>query len=110
MSASATILIVDDNEPTRYTLRRMLQVHGYSVNEAASGSETLREADKKPDLIILDVHLPDANGYDLCRKLKAQPRTSAIPVLHLSATFQDSESRSTGLEQGADGYLTYPVE
>src|SRR5262245_1534498 len=100
MNAPTRILIVDDNEPTRYALRRMLEVHGYAVHQAATGVETLREAETKPDLIILDVHLPDANGYDLCRRLKAAPRTAAIPVLHLSATFSDSESRSEGLEHG----------
>jgi PAS domain S-box-containing protein len=110
MKVATTVLVVDDNEPTRYALCRMLQVHGYSVEQAATGAETLREAEKKPDLIILDIHLPDANGYDICRKLKAAPRTASIPVLHLSATFADSESRSAGLEHGADGYLTYPVE
>jgi PAS domain S-box-containing protein len=110
MNSSSTILVVDDNEPARYALRRMLQLHGYTVHEAATGAETLRAAEKNPDLIILDVHLPDLNGYEVCRRLKAAPKTSSIPVLHLSATFADSESRSEGLEQGADGYLTYPVE
>jgi PAS domain S-box-containing protein len=110
MMPTTKILLVDDNEPTRYALARMLSVRGYAVHEAASGSETLRLAAEKPDLIILDIHLPDASGYDVCRKLKGDPATASIPVLHLSATYADSESRAEGLEGGADGYLVYPVE
>lgn len=110
MSNTTRILVVDDTEPTRYALRRMLEVQGYAVDEARTGAETLLKAEATPDLIILDVRLPDANGYDICRQIKSGPRTSGIPVLHLSATFADSESRSEGLERGADGYLTYPVE
>jgi PAS domain S-box-containing protein len=110
MKTATRILIVDDNEPTRYALCRMLQIQGYEVEQAGSGAQALREAEKKPDLIILDVRLPDTNGYELCRQLKTSPHTAAIPVMHLSATFQDSESRAVGLEHGADGYLTYPVE
>ncbi len=110
MKTATRILIVDDNEPTRYTLSRMLQVQGYEVEQAASGARSPAQAEKKPDLIILDVRLPDASGYEVCRQLKTSPHTAAIPVMHLSATFQDSESRAVGLEHGADGYLTYPVE
>lgn len=110
MNGSTTILVVDDNEPSRYTLRRMLQSQGYSVLEAATGAETFVAAQQNPDLIILDVRLPDLNGYEVCRRLKSAPATASIPVLHLSATFADSESRAEGLEKGADGYLTYPVE
>src|ERR1700683_3805292 len=83
MHPSTTILVVDDNEPARYALRRMLQIHGYVVEEAATGAETLRAAEKRPDLIILDIRLPDLNGYEVCRRLKASPRTALIPVLHL---------------------------
>jgi PAS domain S-box-containing protein len=110
MDAPLTILVVDDTEATRYTLTRILRAEGFVVHEAATGEDALREAKLRPDLVILDVRLPDANGYDICRRLKADSKTAGIPVLHLSATFADSESRSEGLEQGADGYLTYPVE
>jgi DNA-binding response OmpR family regulator len=110
MNVDTTILVVDDTEATRYTLSRMLRSEGYVVHEASTGAAALHEAKSRPDLIILDVRLPDANGYDVCRQIKSDPATAAIPVLHLSATFADSDSRSAGLEQGADGYLTYPVE
>jgi PAS domain S-box-containing protein len=106
----ATIVVVDDKEGTRYTLARLLRKAGYVVREAATGEEALRLAAEKPDLIVLDIKLPDINGLEVCRRVKADPATTAVLVLHLSATFADSDSRSLGLEGGADGYLTYPVE
>ncbi len=105
-----TILLVDDKDWTRYTVSRLLQSERYVVREAPTGADALKLAAQKPDLIILDVNLPDLDGYEVCRRIKSDPATASIPVLHLSATFVESESRSTGLEGGADGYLTYPVE
>jgi PAS domain S-box-containing protein len=105
-----TILVVDDNAGSRYTIVRMLQKAHYDVTEAATGTDALRLAAAKPDLVILDVGLPDLSGYDVCQKIRANPATSLIPVLHLSASFAETENRVRGLEGGADGYLTYPVE
>jgi signal transduction histidine kinase len=103
-----TILAVDDNDAIRYSLSRALQGGGYRVIEARNGTETLRLADETLDLITLDVHLPDMDGFEVCRRLKANPRTAHIPVLHISATMTDSENRARGLE-AADGYLAEPV-
>ena len=105
-----TILVVDDVEGSRYTLARMLKKARYEVREAATGGDALRLAMQGPDLIILDINLPDVNGREVCRRLKADPATASIPVLHLSASFVESENRAEGLESGADGYLTYPIE
>ncbi len=93
----ATILVVDDKEASRYTVARLLRKQGYEVREAASGEEALRLAAGRPDLVILDVKMPDMSGYEVCRRLKADPATASMPVLHLSATFADSDSRSLGL-------------
>jgi signal transduction histidine kinase len=103
-----TILAVDDNDAIRYSLSRALQGGGYRVIEAGNGTEALRLADETLDLITLDVHLPDMDGFEVCRRLKADPRTVHIPVLHISASVTDSEDRARGLE-AADGYLTEPV-
>jgi signal transduction histidine kinase len=103
-----TILAVDDNDAIRYSLSRALQGGGYRVIEARNGTETLRLANDSPDLITLDVHLPDMDGFEVCRRLKANPRTAHIPVLHISATVTDTENRVRGLE-AADGYLAEPV-
>jgi PAS domain S-box-containing protein len=106
----ATILVVDDSEPGRYVTSHILMREGYRVIEAATGAEALELAATLPAVVVLDVHLPDFSGFEVCRRLRANPRTANIPVLHLSSTFLDEGSVITGLEGGADGYLTLPVE
>jgi two-component system NtrC family sensor kinase len=104
------ILVVDDRPANRYTVAHALKRAGYHVIEAETGTEALELAKQIPSAIVLDVKLPDILGYEVCRRLKANPRTSHIPVLQLSAAFVDNESRVYALESGADGYLTQPVE
>jgi PAS domain S-box-containing protein len=105
------ILHVDDNEANRYAVNRMLRRVGFNVIEAATGEAALELVDQaKPDLIILDVKLPDLNGFEVCRRIKANPATAFIPVLHLSASFVESRDKAQGLDSGADGYLAQPVE
>jgi signal transduction histidine kinase len=104
-----TILTVDDNDALRYSLSRTLKEGGYQVREARNGAEALRMAADSPDLITLDIHLPDMDGFEICRLLKGNPHTAHIPVLHISATFVETEYRVRGLETGADGYLAEPV-
>jgi signal transduction histidine kinase len=104
-----TILTVDDNDALRYSLSRSLKGGGYKVVEARNGAEALRLANECPDLITLDVHLPDTDGFEVCRRLKNNPKTSHIPILHISATFVESEYRVRGLEAGADAYLSEPI-
>ena len=105
-----SILVVDDDEAKRYTIVRLLRGAGYEPIEAATGGEALRSAAVGTDLIILDVNLPDINGFEVCRRLKADPATASVPVLHLSATRVETEDRVQGLEGGADGYLSQSVE
>jgi len=110
IAAQPVILHVEDNEIVRYTVSRVLRQAGFTVQEAATGQEALRLAAAQPALILLDVNLPDVNGIDVCRQLKANPATAAIPLLHLSNTYVRSENKVKGLESGADGYLTGDVE
>ena len=98
---AGVILNVNDDEATRYVLSRTLRRVGY---------EALMLARQSPRLIVLDVKLPDLDGLEVCRRLKADERTAHIPVLQTSATFVDAESRAEGLDSGADGYLVQPVE
>jgi signal transduction histidine kinase len=105
---NATILAVDDNDALRYSLSRTLQGGGYKVIEARNGAEALRLAENVPDLITLDVHLPDKDGFEIGRLLKTNPRTKHIPILHISATFVETEYRVRGLEV-ADAYLAEPI-
>src|SRR5262245_59029706 len=105
------ILNVDDNEAGLYAKSRILRKAGFQVIEAASGIETLRlAAERQPDLVLLDVQLPDINGIEVCRRIKADPLTAAILVVQISATFLDSSNRVQSLEGGADSYLTEPIE
>src|SRR3712207_3014048 len=97
---SATILNVND-EPTRSALSRLLRHAGFTVQEAATGAEALRRAADQPDLILLGVHLADTDGFEVCRRLKADPATAPIPVLHLSACFAKWQDRVQGPEGGA---------
>ena len=104
------VLIVDDREENRYVLCRSLERAGFDCTEIATGIEALRLARTLPDLMILDVHLPDISGYDVCQRIKKDPRTSSISILQVSASFVSSEDRARALEGGADGYLTHPID
>ena len=105
------VLVVDDTEPTRYAIARTLKNEGFEIFEAANGTDALKMAPEiLPDLITLDIHLPDIIGFEVCRRLKADPVTSAIPVLQVSASYITSKDKIMGLEGGADSYLTHPFE
>jgi PAS domain S-box-containing protein len=106
------ILLVDDNDVGRYALSRLLRREGFFVTEAATGHEALRlaAAAPQPDLIILDVKLPDMSGFAVCQALKQQPATADLPVLQLSAVYVQEADKVQGLESGADAYLTGPVD
>ena len=84
---NTTILVVDDSERVREVTTAMLRRAGFEVTEAATGGEALHLARTRPDLIVLDINLPDIGGLEVCRRLKANPETTAIPVLYLSGTY-----------------------
>ena len=109
-TANIKILAVDDNEALRYSLVRTLREAGYQVVEAGTGGEALVRATENPDLITLDVHLPDMIGFEVCKQLKSNPLTSRIPILQLSSTYIDPEARVQGLASGADAYLAEPID
>jgi signal transduction histidine kinase len=110
-NGATKILTVDDNEALRYSLVRSLRDAGYQVMEARTGAEAIaRAAELMPDLITLDINLPDISGFQVCRKLKGDPATTHIPILHVSSTFVDPQSRVQGLEGGADAYLAEPID
>src|SRR5947209_11603534 len=104
------VLIIDDQEPTRYILRRILTRAGYEVLEAVTGAAGLDLALTLPDIILADVNLPDMLGYEVSRRLRANPATISIPIVQISASFVSDESRVQALEGGADSYLTHPIE
>ena len=105
-----TILIADDHEQNRYVLCRVLRDAHYHCLEATGGTETLALAATLPDVIILDVNLPDISGFEVCRRIKHDPRTAQISILQISASMVSSENKARALEAGADGYLIHPID
>jgi PAS domain S-box-containing protein len=108
-SGPIRILAVDDNPAALYATTRVLKSAGYEVVQATTGSAAL-DAAARVDLVVLDINLPDIDGFEVCRRLRARPETAQLPVLHLSATFTHSADFELGLQAGADSYLTRPVE
>jgi DNA-binding response OmpR family regulator/two-component sensor histidine kinase len=109
--AEQLILNIDDDANGRDLLSRYLRKEGFQVIEAASGAAGIQLAlDRSPQLILLDIRLPDMDGFQVCRQLRANPTTSTTPILQLSASYRDDASRVQSLEVGADAYLTKPVE
>lgn len=103
------ILVVDDLPGNLDLLDRMLAREGHLVQRAGSGEEALAlVADSPPDLVLLDVMMPNESGFDVCRELKRQPATRLIPVVLLTA-LQDVEDKIRGIEAGADDFLTKPI-
>ncbi|MCS6816990.1 MAG: response regulator [Blastocatellia bacterium] len=104
------VLIVEDEPDMVETLSFHLQSEGFACEVAYTGMEALRKANElAPDAILLDIMLPDINGYQVCRRLKAEERTRHIPILMLTARSQASD-RFWGLEAGAEAYIVKPFE
>ncbi|HEV8616544.1 MAG TPA: response regulator [Methylomirabilota bacterium] len=110
MKRKALVLIVDDEAFHRYTTRMMLHQAGFDVKEAATGQEGLRLAEEHPDLVLLDLHLPDISGVEICRRLKQTPSTADIRVVHVTAAYLGSAERREAMEAGSDGYLMRPID
>ena len=104
----AKIVIAEDEPDIRDLITFTLRFAGYEVHAGSNGEEGYELAKKeKPDLVMMDVRMPKMTGYEACRKIKADPEISNIPVIFLSAKGQESEI-STGLDAGADEYLLKP--
>ena len=103
------LLLVDDDEAKRYVMATWLRRAGHTVIEAATGREALAQVGTA-ELVLLDVHLPDISGFEVCRQIKGDPRTAAIPVIQVSATAVAVSDKAQGLTQGADAYLVDPTE
>lgn len=106
------ILVAEDNKDVSFMICETLRAHiGCDVIAAMDGKECVTIAgEEEPDVILLDVHMPEMNGFDVCRILKGKERTKRIPIMFLTATADDIKSRIKGLEIGADDYLVQPVD
>ncbi|MFI8892684.1 SpoIIE family protein phosphatase [Streptomyces paradoxus] len=115
-SPGSTVLVVDDVAASRYAMGAVLQRAGHRVVPVASGGEALIELDVRlrdgtlPDVALVDVGLPDMSGFELCRRVRAQPTMAALPVVHFSAAATAPGDRCRGLDAGGDAYLTVPAE
>src|SRR5512146_1371917 len=106
---SAKILIVDDDLDTLRLVGLMLQRQGYQISAATNGQQGLDKAfDEDPDLILLDVMMPDMDGYEVTRRLRQHPSTMETPILMFTAKTQ-LDDKVIGFEVGADDYLTKPT-
>lgn len=104
------VLIVDDQEANRLLLRDLLESQGHEVAEAVNGVEALqRVADAAPDVVLLDVGMPGIDGFEVCRRLKADPASATIPVLLVTALSQ-RDQRLLGIGAGANDYITKPID
>ena len=110
-AASTLILNVDDNDGARYAKTRILQSAGFQVVEATNGTDALAMTKRgEVALVLLDVKLPDINGIEVCRRIKADPDSAAVLVLQTSAALTGRADKIRGLEGGADNYLAAPIE
>lgn len=105
----ATVLLIDDEEVNLYALKLILESRGYRCLSASNGPDGLRLASESlPDAILLDIQMPVMDGYEVCRRLKDDPRTSPIPIVFLTARYKDQEEVIRGLDLGANDYVTKP--
>jgi len=103
------ILIVEDNQLSLTLLNDFLKVQGYEILKTSEGVEAINLArDKQPDLILMDIKLPDICGLDVTRRLKQDDLTKSIPIIAVTA-FATPGDETKALESGCDGYITKPV-
>ena len=104
-----SILIVDDEPMTRNLLRLMLERAGFEISEAEDGLKALlMMAEQSPDVLLLDVMMPNMDGLTVCEKLRARPETAVLPIILLSAR-TSSEAVKAGMDAGATKYLSKPI-
>ncbi|MFN4291386.1 MAG: PleD family two-component system response regulator [Permianibacter sp.] len=105
----AQVLIVDDSPTETHLLRDMLEKNGHSVITAENGAIGVKVCkEKKPDLVLMDVVMPELNGFQATRQLSKDPETAHIPIIIVTTKDQETD-RLWGLKQGARDYLTKPV-
>lgn len=105
------VLLVDDNQTHRYSLSRHLAGSGFEVMQAHTGAEALAlVAQATPDVVLLDIHLPDVLGFDICQTLKSDLTTKNIPVVFHSATLDTQLAKTIATDMGAVAFLSYPID
>ncbi len=109
MEQAKTILYVEDSQDNRTLVRRVLQSEGFQVLEAEDASHAMLVLDdQRPDLILMDINLPEVDGYSLTTHLKLRPELKSVPIIALTANVMKGD-RERSLEAGCDGYIQKPV-
>jgi len=104
------ILYIEDNAENRTLVRRVLMSEGYTLIEAADGAAGLRAAEaQRPNLILVDINLPDIDGYEVTSRIKTTPRLSHIPIIAMTANVMQGD-REKSLAAGCDGYIQKPID
>jgi PAS domain S-box-containing protein len=109
-NGARTIVVADDRSENRDAMGYWLRQAGFNVVEASDTSELLGRIADRPDVVILDEQLPGRGSFEIANRLKRDPTTATIPVIHVASGFTTGEWRAQGLEAGADAFLTHPVE
>jgi DNA-binding response OmpR family regulator len=107
--AQHSVLVVDDNDAALYALSRQLRAGGFNVVEATGGAKALELVDFVSAL-VLDVHLPDLLGFEVCRLVRERPGTSRLPVICVSSMYKSEQDQVHGMQTGADAYMPMPVD
>jgi two-component system cell cycle response regulator DivK len=108
--AQSTILYIEDNPENRLLVKRVLEAEGYKIIEAETGMGGLTKAEKiKPDLILMDINLPELDGYELTRRLKQMKHLIGVPVVAMTANVMKGDREKT-LAAGCDGYIQKPID
>jgi two-component system cell cycle response regulator DivK len=110
LMSDVRILYIEDNRENLLLVRRILEAEGYSVSGAPDGPSGLElAAQMQPDLILLDINLPEIDGYDLARRFRTTPGLEQVPILAITANVMQGDRERT-LEAGCDGYIQKPIE
>jgi len=110
MEDTITVLYVEDNPENRLLVRRILMAEGFDVTEAESASKAVESISQKcPDLILMDINMPEVDGYTLTSRLRENPRLNGVPIIALTANVMKGDRERT-LEAGCDGYIQKPID
>ncbi|HEC34416.1 MAG TPA: response regulator [Chloroflexi bacterium] len=108
--SQATVLYIEDNPENRLLVRRVLEAEGYTVVEAADGPSGLEVARQSlPDLVLLDINLPEIDGYQMVGRLRTMPGLASVPIIALTANVMKGDREQT-LSAGCDGYIQKPID
>lgn len=109
MSKPINIMVVDDDPDIIFILKTLLKREGYKIVEASGGADCIKKLKKKIDLVLLDLMMPDMDGWETCRRIKENPDTKSIPVSILSVKGDDADLKKSREYAHADGHLVKPI-